>query len=233
MSPREIIATVEYDASSLGATITGEESTLINIIQLEGNHTALPVSISDTGNTIEVSSIGEPGPVGPVGPRGIQGLRGVQGPQGERGLKGDTGEQGIQGIPGPEGPSATGYDVVTITKSILMTTDWQDVGIHSTDLETGTYIIQLFANDTPAGGVNSNEYYSGIMSWYNGETTESLELPADEIILHRAGASSDAGLYLRTYRTPAEDPDGLKLQMYSNLDNPSYANYVFKFKRLI
>lgn len=123
--------------------------------------------------------------------------------------------------------------VTTITKSLTLSTDWQDTGINSTDLETGTYMVQLFANDTGSGGTNSNEYYSGIMSWYSGDTNSSMELPTDEIILHRAGAGGDGALYLRTYRTPTADSNNLKLQIYSNTANASAANYVFKFKKVM
>lgn len=129
------------------------------------------------------------------------------------------------------GSNGNGLDQIkTITKSITLTTDWQDTGISGTDLATGTYIVQLYANDSNAGGYNTNEYYSGTMSWYSGTTFTSAELPSDEVPLHRAGASSDAGLYLRTYRT---NNGTLKLQIYSNYDNASSSNYVFKFRRLI
>jgi hypothetical protein len=121
----------------------------------------------------------------------------------------------------------------TITKSLTMTTDWQDTGIKSTDLVTGTYVVQLIANDTGSGGTNNNEYYSGTMSWYSGDTNSALEMPTDEIVLHRAGGSGDGALYLRTFRTPAANPDNLKLQIYSNTANASASNYVFKFRRII
>ena len=123
--------------------------------------------------------------------------------------------------------------ITTITKSLTLTTDWQDTGIKSTNLATGTYIVQLIANDVGAGGTNNNEYYSGTMSWYSGDTDSALELPTDEIVLHRAGGSGDGALYLRTYRTPTIDINNLKLQIYSNTANASAANYVFKFRRII
>jgi hypothetical protein len=123
--------------------------------------------------------------------------------------------------------------IVVITKSITLTTDWQDTGIKSADLATGTYIVQLIANDTGSGGTNNNEYYSGTMSWYSGDTNSALEMPTDEIPLHRAGGSGDGALYLRTYRTATSNPDNLKLQIYSNTANASSANYVFKFRRII
>lgn len=121
--------------------------------------------------------------------------------------------------------------ILSITKSITLTTNWQDTGISGQDLATGTYIVQLYANDTSAGGTSINEYYSGIMSWWAGATNSSVELPTDEVVLHRAGGSSDAGLYLRTYRT--NNNGVLKLQIYSNQASASAANYVFKFKRFI
>jgi hypothetical protein len=130
--------------------------------------------------------------------------------------------------------TSSGLDTITtITKSITMTTDWQDTGIKSTDLATGTYVVQLIANDTGSGGTNNNEYYSGTMSWYSGDTNSALEMPTDEIVLHRAGGSGDGALYLRTYRTPTANPDNLKLQIYSNTANASASNYVFKFRRII
>lgn len=123
--------------------------------------------------------------------------------------------------------------VKQITKSLTLTTDWQDTGIKATDLATGTYIVQLYANDTGAGGTNNNEYYSGTMSWYAGTTDSSVSLPTDEIVLHRAGGSGEGGLYLRTYRTTLANTDNLKLQIYANATNISAANYVFKFRRII
>lgn len=129
--------------------------------------------------------------------------------------------------------NSSSQTLTTITKNLTLSTDWQDTGIKSIDLDTGTYVIQLFANDSGVGGTNTNEYYSGIMSWYNSNTDSSLELPTDEIVLHRAGAGGQGALYLRTYRTATADPDNLKLQIYSNTNNPSSSNYVFKFRKMI
>jgi hypothetical protein len=124
--------------------------------------------------------------------------------------------------------------ILTITKSLTLNTgDWQDTGINGAVLQTGSYYVQLFVNDIAAGGTNNNEYYSGIMSWYSGDTDSSLSMPSDEVPLHRAGAGSDGALYLRTYRTAAADPLNLKLQIFSNVVNASAANYVFKFKRIM
>lgn len=114
------------------------------------------------------------------------------------------------------------------TKSLTITTDWQDVGISGTNLETGSYFVQMYANDSGAGGENIDQYYTGTMSWFSGATTApEIELPNDEIVLHRAGRGGDAGMYLRTMRENV-----LKLQIYSNFDNASASNYVFKFKKI-
>jgi hypothetical protein len=130
--------------------------------------------------------------------------------------------------------SGTNIDqITTITVSLTLTTDWQNTGISHSSLTTGTYLVQLFANDGGSGGANNNEYYSGIMSWYSGNTNSSLELPSDEIELHRAGGSNDGELYLRTYRSPSSAGTNLLLQIYSNAANPSASNYVFTFRRLI
>jgi hypothetical protein len=124
-------------------------------------------------------------------------------------------------------------NVKTYTKSLTLTTDWQDVGINNTDLATGTYVVQLYANDIGSGGTNNNEYYSGTMSWYSGDTDSALAMPTDEIVLHRAGASGEGALYLRTFRTPTLDTNNLKLQIYANYANVSASNYVLKFRRLL
>jgi hypothetical protein len=131
--------------------------------------------------------------------------------------------------------------VITVTQTLTLNTgDWQDTGINgntvlngSTLLQTGSYYVQLFVNDVAAGGTNNNEYYSGIMSWYSGETNSSLSMPSDEIPLHRAGAGADGALYLRTYRTQLADPLNLKLQIFSNVSSNTAVNYVFKFKRIM
>lgn len=116
----------------------------------------------------------------------------------------------------------------TITKNLTITSDWQDVGISGTDLETGSYFVQMFANDFGAGGDNNNQYYTGTMSWFSGATTAPVtELPNDEIILHRSGGGGDAGMFLRTMRSNL-----LKLQIYSNYANAGASNYVFKFKKI-
>lgn len=119
---------------------------------------------------------------------------------------------------------------VSITAPLVLTTEWETTGINGTDLDTGTYIVQVYANDLSGGGTNANEYYSGVMSWYSGDTNGIEE---DEIVLHRAGASADGNIYLRTRRTLSSDPANLILEVRSNISTVASNNYVFKFRKLI
>lgn len=121
--------------------------------------------------------------------------------------------------------------VISFTRNITLTSEWQNVGISGTDLSTGTYYVQLYANDIGAGGKSIKEYHSGIMSWFSEILTEASELPSDEIPLHRAGGGGDGIIFLRTFRAGAGEY--LQLQMNSSYENTSSANYVFKFRKII
>lgn len=183
---------------------------------------------------------------GLLGPPGLTGPQGPQGPQGAPGVSGATTLAELTDVntAALTNEAVLVYEdsisqwvattqVVSITKNLTLSQNWQDTGISAADLQTGSYFVQLFANDLAAGGTNNNEYYTGLMSWYSGDTNSSVEMPTDEVALHRAGASGDGALYLRTYRTATSDPNNLKLQIYSNIANASAANYVFKFKRIM
>jgi hypothetical protein len=121
-----------------------------------------------------------------------------------------------------------GLESISIEKTLTLTNEWQDTGIAGEDLETGTYAIQLFADDVSNGGFNNNEYYTGVLSWFSGATSESIETPNDEIVLHRAGSSSNTGIFLRTLRSTS-----IKLQILSTIENINPSNYIFRFKKLI
>lgn len=123
--------------------------------------------------------------------------------------------------------------LIVFTRSLLLVSEWIDVNINSSALPSGSYMIQLYANDISAGGTNSEEYYTGTLSWYSGITNSPIALPTDEIVLHRAGGSVEGGLALRTFRSPNTDPDHLKLQIFANYENTSVSNYVFKFRRML
>lgn len=83
-----------------------------------------------------------------------------------------------------------GAETIEITKNLAPTTTWAATGIATTDLDTGTYIVQLSTG---------THYLSGVMSWYadTGGMTE-------EIALHYAGSGSPIRVYLRTYNGTLE-----------------------------
>lgn len=119
--------------------------------------------------------------------------------------------------------------VVSITKSIQLTTDWQDVGISGEDLETGTYVVQV-SGLNPSYTSLYYEIYSGIMTWYASETND---LNNDEIFLHNAGhASNSNAIYLRTSRR-LNSNGGLHLQIACKVAATGTDTLTFKFRRLI
>ena len=118
--------------------------------------------------------------------------------------------------------------VVSIQKSIKLTTNWQDTGITGTNLETGTYVVQV-------SGFNSSytqlfsEIYSGTMSWFAGQTNSTN---SSEIFLHNAGhADNSNALYLRTTRSSSNGY--LKLQVAVKTAATGTDTLTFKFRRLI
>lgn len=137
----------------------------------------------------------------------------------------------------------TSYDVntgmITVNKDgvyeataiLTITPDWQNTPITGLFMPTGTYIVQIYANDSAYGGGHVTEFYSGIMSWFSDET-DSLQF--DEILLHRAGAGPGSGaLFLRVLRTSTSGSDELILQIAGTTTNSSDSSYVFKFRRLL
>lgn len=119
--------------------------------------------------------------------------------------------------------------IATITKSLKLTTAWMDTGISGTNLNTGTYIVQVSGLSSDDGISTYSEIWSGVMSWYAG-TTNSTN--AEEILLHNAGYADNSGeIYLRTTRTSGGNY--LKLQIASNIAATKADNVVFKFRKLI
>lgn len=121
------------------------------------------------------------------------------------------------------------FEIVSTSKSLTLSTTWQDTGISGSDLATGSYMIQIESvNDQSVGGGHYSEYYTGVMSWYAGATNSTS---TDEITLHRAGHAPNSGvIFLRTQR----NSDGLlKLQIASTTANSGAYTYNFKFRRMI
>lgn len=122
--------------------------------------------------------------------------------------------------------------VVTITKSLKLTTDWMDTGILCSQLgNSGTYAVQIGPfSDYSVGSSQYNEYYSGIMSSYSGGSNSSAY---DEIPLHRCGHAPNSGcIYLRILRV-GENTSSPKIQIASAQNYTSAYRITFKFRQLI
>lgn len=123
-------------------------------------------------------------------------------------------------------------DIVTIQKSLKLTTDWMDTGIAGENLSDGTYIIQVSGLTTNSTGFYQ-EVYSGVMTWFSSMTNSS---GVDEIPLHNAGHAENGNeIYLRTARMDAgSDRKGrLKLQIAALKAGTAADTITFKFRKMI
>lgn len=120
--------------------------------------------------------------------------------------------------------------VITITKSLKLTTEWMDTGILLSSLGTGTFVVQVGPfSDYSIGSSQYHEGYSGIMYSYSGGSNSSAY---DEIPLHRCGHAPNSGcIYLRTMRVAS--PNSPKLQIASAQSYTSELSITFKFRRLL
>lgn len=118
--------------------------------------------------------------------------------------------------------------IVSISKSIKLTTSWQNAGIARDDLSTGTYVVQVSGLTSDDGLNTYNEIWSGVMSWYDSGTNSS---ESDEIFLHKAGrAPNNADIYLRTQRNSSGT---LALQIAATANASKADTIIFKFRKLI
>ena len=123
-------------------------------------------------------------------------------------------------------------DIVTIQKSLKLTTDWMDTGIAGENLSSGTYIIQVSGLTTNSTGFYQ-EVYSGVMTWFSSMTNST---GVDEIQLHNAGHAENGNeIYLRTARMNAgSDSKGrLKLQIAALKAGTAADTITFKFRKMI
>lgn len=123
-------------------------------------------------------------------------------------------------------------DIVTIQKSLKLTTDWMDTGIAGENLSSGTYIIQVSGLTTNSTGFYQ-EVYSGVMTWFSSMTNAT---GVDEIPLHNAGHAENGNeIYLRTARMGAgSDSKGrLKLQIAALRAGTAADTITFKFRKMI
>lgn len=126
-----------------------------------------------------------------------------------------------------------GLDISTIkeiTKSLKLTANtWADVGINGQDLQTGTYIMQVWMNDNSTATGQWNERMSGILTWFEGSTNSG---DVDNIPVTRAGHSRNShNIQFRVARTT--NSGRLKLQMCDSIDWSGNSNVIFSFKRLL
>ena len=120
--------------------------------------------------------------------------------------------------------------LTTITKSIKVTTSWQNTGITGANIGDGSFVVQITnISDYSNGGGHYSETYTGLMT----STTETTNATvSDEILLHRAGhAPNSSVLYLRTIRTSSSGY--LQLQIAGNYNMSAAQNITFKFRRII
>ena len=121
--------------------------------------------------------------------------------------------------------------IYTASDVLTLTTAWQDTSVNAAELVTGSYMVQVYADDSAVGGGQYMTYYTGIMSWYGGDTNEAS---SDEIVLHRAGHASTTGnIFLRVLRTMTADTNNMKLQIAGITANTGTSTYTYKFRRLI
>lgn len=130
----------------------------------------------------------------------------------------------------------------TITKSLKLTTAWMDTGIlgnttmtnaannSAAKLENGSYVVQVYVHSDVQGYYY--EYYTGVMSWYNGTCNDDSEPYYDEIVLHGNGHAKTKNLYLRTARQKGST-QYVKLQICSDVAWSAAADIKFTFKRII
>ena len=126
------------------------------------------------------------------------------------------------------------FGIITITKSLKLTTAWMDTGIAGGNLDSGTYVLQVSGFTYTNNNELYSEVWSGVMTWYKYGTNSGN---SDEIILHNAGHADNSNeIYLRTKRNP-NDSSGkngtLSLQIAAKINAKAAENITFKFRRLI
>lgn len=125
-------------------------------------------------------------------------------------------------------------NLVTITKAIKLTKDWQDTGIVINETNfpggAGTYAVQVFVN---AGNEEGfwHSIFSGVASFQTMYTNGND--PDDEILLHHSSHGCSRQIYLKTKPTLGGSGYNNKLYIACNTNCSSAISIVFKFKKLI
>ena len=87
-----------------------------------------------------------------------------------------------------ESMAASPAGLTSFAAPMALTPAWADAGVEGADLDTGSYMVE-------ARLALGDQRYSGMMSWYAGETTEAY---ASEVPLHAGRAMGMNGVRLRT-----------------------------------
>ena len=149
-------------------------------------------------------------------------------PQSSQGVKLDVNGQVKHG--GLNMTSGSAVDQLrTVSVSVTISTSFQDTGIDGSNTPLGTYAVQIHANDAASGG-SSEVYYSGIMAFYGGTTSDDGF--SSEIDLHRAGGGdNDKTLFLRTISSSTSN--NVKLQIAGTYTGTQAHAFSIKLRRLI
>lgn len=115
--------------------------------------------------------------------------------------------------------------------NVSVANTWYDTGITGSDLETGTYIMEVFTNSY---GVNKqySERMSGVVAWYHSGTNDSS---TNEIPLSKAGhARNSHDIRFRIARSPsAESPNTIRLQVSDTIAWSGAGTFTIKFRKII
>ena len=121
--------------------------------------------------------------------------------------------------------------VQTITKSMKLTTAWQDTGILTGHLSagSGSYLVQVTINNGSASGYY-NEYWTGVMSVCSANTNS---VDSSEVVLHNNGHSTNGNtIFLRVIKQSGSSASS-KIQISDTHAWASATDITFKFRRLI
>lgn len=133
-------------------------------------------------------------------------------------------------------PSVTYPTITTITKSLTVTTSWQNTGIAGANLASGSYVVQISGIDYNVSSIYW-EVYTGVMTWFGGGTNGNSGDYTDywDIPLHAAGhARNDRVISLRTLAHPNNDSSPYcQLQIKCSHAFSGASDITFKFCKII
>lgn len=127
--------------------------------------------------------------------------------------------------------------IISFTKSIVLTTEWQDTGLTDEDFKeygSGVYLVQvgLGVNTQNSGETGVwTSYYFGIIGIYCGGTNSG---DTSEVVLHAYGhAPNKKMLYLRTKNNWGTNGGRQTIQVAFDKDTKNESTLVFRFRRLL